>query len=199
MNGVSGGKISFITNINNGTYQYITTIDDNPSIFSLNNNGIEFISYYGININKNITNENGGILLFEFLNAPMSILSDVNIISSSHEKFDLYSGNTIKCLSNSNGINMIGLSSYGSTLDSTSCKIITNNESNNDIIWFHTNSINSNIFLGGNDTISYSNYSLSNNEINLINSSNSATIYIGDKYNNISETNNIYISNLNTV
>ena len=69
MNGVSSGKISFITSQNNGSYQYIT-IDDNPS----NTNGIEFISYNGIYVNKNITNENGTIL-FSFFNNNMYISS----------------------------------------------------------------------------------------------------------------------------
>ena len=65
MNGVSNGKISFITNTHNGTYQYIT-INDNPLIFS-SNNEIEFISYYGINIIQNITNENGTITKYLLL------------------------------------------------------------------------------------------------------------------------------------
>ena len=67
----------------------------------------------------------------------------------------------------------------------SSCKIdtnsIDNNSSSGDIIWLHPNCGGNNclMYLGGNN-ISNNNFSLTNSELNTINSTNRAILYLGD-------------------
>ena len=154
------------------------------------------------------------------INIPIIINRSYNL----HSEFRLYVGNMLSCISPSTGIKLQGTqssSTIGATLNIESANIdwgqstlLLNNSNNyclidtissssiNDIIWLHPNCNNNNnnsciMYLGNNNNTNlYLNYSLTNYELNKINSSSKATLYLGDRYNYSSKINIMYIDEI---
>ena len=93
------------------------------------------------------------------INTPVILKRNTNL----HSEFHIYAGNTFACKSNSNGISMIDISTYGATInieandiqfDTQTCTINTDFDNSavatnagQDIIWFHPTPLNnSNIY-----------------------------------------------------
>ena len=99
----------------------------------------------------------------------------------------------LSCISPSTGIKLQGIQSSNTIcatlnieLDTSTCLIDTTLSSSSDIIWFHptcTNNLGNNcVMYLGNNTNSNLNYSLTNLELNTINTSSLETLYLGDRY-----------------
>ncbi|MCP4243751.1 MAG: hypothetical protein GY772_24625, partial [bacterium] len=135
----------------------------------------------------------------------------VNRSSASHEAFELFAGDVLRCNAPSTGITLRGDSNgYGATLsleasdliwDSSACSIdSTQSASSSDVIWVKPSCSGSScsMWVGDGDAAASNSASfwLSDDELNMINSSNTATVYLGDWTSTTQRLSQLFVADL---
>ncbi len=128
-----------------------------------------------------------------------------------HSEFTFYIGNILQCIAPSTGILLTGSQSskaVGATINIESSNIVWSEacfmktDSQFDIIWMHpicsaSNSDNTNLcvmYLGGGNNNNNTSYLLTNQELNNLNTSSLATLYLGDRDGHSTKMNIIYMN-----